>query len=143
VPAIDRSAILGQLPNDDVAKFNTYLNTLVAGEKAFVDAFQNGDKSGIDDAIEKLDQATQVDVKREALRVELKSLLARMKAFDTKMKPVGSQSQRALAKERQKLGSDFGAWQKKVIELVEAEGGKYGVKVVKPGASQPESSNGK
>jgi membrane associated rhomboid family serine protease len=141
--AIDRSVILGQLPNDDVAKFNSYLNTLVAGGKAFVDAFQNGDKSGIDDAIEKLDQATQIDVKREALRVELKSLLARMKAFDTTTKPVGSQSQRALAKERQKLGSDFGAWQKKVIELVEAEGGKYRVKVVKPGASQPESSNSK
>jgi membrane associated rhomboid family serine protease len=142
-PAINRSAMLEQLPGEDAARFDSYMNTLVAGQKAFVDAFNNGDKSGIDNAIEQLDHATQIDGKTEALRVELKSLLIRMKEFDTTTKQGGSQSQRALDKERQKLGSDFGAWQKKVIELVETEGEKYRGRLVKPVPSRPASSNGK
>jgi membrane associated rhomboid family serine protease len=141
--AIVQASTVEQPQDNEGLRFNSFLNAMSAGEAAFVKASRNGDKSGIDDAIEQVDHAPQIEEKTEALRNELKSLLIRMKEFDTSPKQGGGGRQRVLDKEGQALGSDFKAWQAKVVELIKTEGKKYGIELQEPDSSKTDSSNSK
>lgn len=142
LPQLNQPGMIEQQPQDDAAKFASYLDALSAGEEAFANAFFKGDKSGIDPALEQLERAPQIDEKTEALRNEAKSLLMRVKGFDTATKPgAGQRAQEARGKERQKLNSDFESWQKKAVELVKTDGAKYGVRLREPDESKPDSAN--
>jgi rhomboid protease GluP len=143
-PAIDQAALVEQQQDNEASRFNSFLNAMSTGETAFVKASRNGDKSVIDNAIEQVDHAPQIDEKTEALRSELKSLLLRMKEFDASAKQGGGGGRRrARDKEGQALGSDFKAWQQKVVELIKSEGKKYGIELQEPDSSKTGSSNSK
>ncbi|MBA2732764.1 MAG: rhomboid family intramembrane serine protease [Acidobacteria bacterium] len=115
-------------------------NALGAGETAFVNAFNDGDVSGIDAALKQIDSAPRLDEKTENLRGELKSLLARVKSF-VESKPEARKQAPARNKERQKLSTDFTAWQKKQLEWVSTDAESYGLKLQEPNTPQPDSSN--
>jgi hypothetical protein len=149
-PAVDRAAVVEQQPASEAVRFRSFLNAISTGGAAFIEASKGGDRRGIDDAIEELDHAPQIDEKTEALRDELKSLLLRMKGFDASAKPQGGgaatrqrerDNQRARDKAAQALSSDFKAWQEKVIELIKTDGKKYGLKLREPDPSKTEPSN--
>jgi rhomboid protease GluP len=134
------TALVRQSPNTDAISFNSYLEAISKGEEAFVDASNNGDKSKIEGAIIQLNNAPKINEKTDALRDELKSLLTRMKELETKAKQGGNAPPRSSEKEKQKLDSDFEAWQKKVVELIKTEGAKYGIKLTNP--PEKDSPNG-
>ena len=142
-PAVNQAAIVEQQPANEALRFHSFLNAISTGQDAFVEASVNGDKSRLDDAIEQLDHAPQIDEKTEALRSELKSLLVRMKELDASAKSQGGAAtrQRARDKEAHGLGSDFKAWQEKLIEFIKTEGKNYGVKLREPDPSKTNSSN--
>jgi membrane associated rhomboid family serine protease len=140
-PVVDQPATLEHAPEGDTSSFTSYLETLSTGDKAFVKAFNDGDKSGIDSAIEQLDHAPQLSEKSEALRNELKSLLTRVKDADVAAKQRGNG--RARDQERKKLLIDFEAWRKKQVELIKTEGENYGIKLVEPDSPKPDVSKSK
>lgn len=134
-----QAALRELAPSNDPASVRAYLNALGAGEMAFVSAFNDGDVSGIEKALEQLNGAPRLDEKAENLRVELTSLLTRIKAFAEK-KPEGQKKSRALVEERNKLFADFSAWREKQSEWVNTEIEKYGGKLPKsetPQAASP------
>lgn len=114
MPAPVRETMFEQSPERNALR--SFVNALGAGETAFVNAFNEEDASGIDGAIEELDRAPHVNDKSDALRDELKALLARVKELATAPKPQERQRERALI--REKLRLDFQAWQKKEVEWV-------------------------
>lgn len=97
-----------------------YINALEAGETAFVKAYNDYDASGIDGAVEMLDRAPKITDEAGALRDELKSLLARVKGAAAPVKQQTRQQAQARSKEREKLRSDFEAWQQKQLKLSES-----------------------
>jgi membrane associated rhomboid family serine protease len=115
-------------PRGDAASAIAHLNALGAGESAFVNAFNNGDASGIDASLQQIDSAPHLDEKAENLRGELKSLLARAKKF-VETKAEGRKQAQARMQARQKLLTDFTAWQKKQLEWISTEGENYGIKL--------------
>ena len=129
------TAVARQMPQNDAIKFRSYLEAISKGEEAYVDASNNGDKGKIEGAIAQLENAPKIDEQADALRDELKSLLTRMKELETTAKQGGGAPPRSSEKEKQKLDSDFEAWQKKVVELIKTEGAKYGIKLTDPPAT--------
>lgn len=105
-----------------------HFNALGAGYTAFVNAFNHGDVSGIDAALAQIDRAPHLDEKADGLRDELKSLLVRVKKLSA-TKPVGQKQSQAHAQEKQKLITDFAAWQKRQVEWMNAEAENYGIKL--------------
>ncbi len=133
--------------NQPLASNNTesaiaHLNALGTGQTAFVNAFNQGDASGIDAALEQIDNAPRLDEKAEDLRGELKSLLARVRKF-VGTKAEGRTQAQARDKERQKLLTDFTAWQKKQLEWITTEGENYGIKLRESNTSKSDSGNAK
>jgi rhomboid protease GluP len=118
----------------------SHLNALGVGEAAFINAFNNGDVSGIDAALKQIDVAPRLDERAENLRGEMKSLLARIKKF-VEAKPEGRKQLKARAEEKQKLKADFTAWQKKRLEWVSTEGENYGIRLRTPDEPEADSSN--
>ncbi len=115
----------------DKRELVAYINALEAGETAFVRAYNDGDASGIDTAVEMLDRAPKITDEAGALRDELKSLLARVKGAAAPAKQQTRQQAQARSKEREKLRSDFEAWQQKQLKLSES---------LIPNPAQPDSS---
>ena len=138
----DQVAMLEQMRKNETSKFTTYLNALGTGDEAFVNAFNNGDNSGISDAVRQLDEAPPVDEKTDALRDELKGLLTRVDELNTKGKTDGRALQQAREKDRKVLLIDFQAWRKRRRDLIKTEGGRYGVRLKEPPA-QTDSAEGK
>jgi Rhomboid family len=138
-PALDQAAMVEQLRNNEASRFNSFLDALSTGDEAFVKAFNDGDKRGIDSAIEQLDKSPQFGEKADAVRNELKSLLMRVKNTDAAPKQRASQR----GQERKKLLIDFEEWRKQIIELIKTEGENYGVKLREPDSSKTDSSNSK
>jgi rhomboid protease GluP len=117
-----------QAASGNAANAIAHLNALGAGQTAFVKAFNEGDVSGIDKALEELERAPRLDEKTEGLRGELKSLLVRVRKI-AGTKPAGRKQAQALEQEKRKLLTDFEAWQKKQLEWITTEGENYGIKL--------------
>jgi membrane associated rhomboid family serine protease len=130
----DSDSLLNQAATNQSAASNNaenaiaHLNALGAGETAFVTAFNQGDVSGIDAALAQIDRAPHLNETADGLRDELKSLLVRVKKF-AGTKPVGQKQSQAHAQEKQKLLTDFTAWQKKQVEWMNTEAENYGIKL--------------
>jgi membrane associated rhomboid family serine protease len=125
---------------DDASNALSYLNALSAGEGAFVAAYNKGDVSGIQPALEQIENAPRLDEEAEGLRNDLKSLLTRIKEF-TETKPEGQKPAQAREQKakKNKLSSDFVAWQKKQLEWVKTHAEKYGIRLQQPDSSKPDS----
>lgn len=132
-------AFIRQVTNDnDTSGAIAYLNALGSGEGAFVNAFNNGDVSGIDKAIEGLDGAPRLDDKAEGLKNELQALLKRMKPL-AEAKPQGRRQTQAHEQERDRLLKDFSSWQRKQLDWLNTEAGKYGIKLQTKSPPVPEA----
>jgi membrane associated rhomboid family serine protease len=135
------------MPDAKASAFGSNLNAINEAQTAFVKAMNQGDASDLDRAAEGLDAAPRLDDATDALRNELKSLLARAKEFTNAAPQQPSrpsrQQQRAREDERKKLFADFVAWNKKYQEWAEADSRKYGVKLKEPGPVNDNSSSGK
>lgn len=109
----------------DAASALSYLNALSAGEGAFVKAYNKGDISEIQPALEQIENAPRLDEEAEGLHGELKSLLTRIKEF-TETKPEGRKPAQAREQEakKKKLFNDFVAWQKRQLEWVKTNAEK-------------------
>jgi membrane associated rhomboid family serine protease len=134
------AAMTDSATRGDAASAVSHLNALGAGQTAFVNAFNKGDVSGIDGALEQIERAPRLDEKAESLRSEMKSLLVRVKKI-VETKADGRRQAPARDKEKQKLLTDFTAWQKKQFEWIRTEGENYGIKLQESNGSKSDSGN--
>jgi membrane associated rhomboid family serine protease len=119
-PALDAAASRSRsVSGRDVA---AYLEALNGGQQAFLLAFNDKDSRAIDAAIIALDNAPRLDEKADALRDELKSLLARARQL------AASPEQRETER-RKKLRADFRSWQEENIQWAKANREKYNLQV--------------
>lgn len=81
-----------------------------SGEAAAINALNNGDISGIDAGIARLDKLKRDDDETETLHVELKSLLERTRKYVNDYGPPRKMTP-AAAREQRKLVDDFVLWQ--------------------------------
>jgi membrane associated rhomboid family serine protease len=122
-------AASGEVTADgDTSSALSHLNAVAAGEAAFVNAYNDGDARGLEPALAQLEGAPRLDEKAEALRSELKTLLARIKEF-IEAGPTGRKQSRARAEEKRRLFGDFTAWQKKHLEWMRTDAEKYGIRL--------------
>jgi rhomboid protease GluP len=99
-----------------------YLDALNAGQRAFLSAVNDGDKSAIGPAVTTLDSAPRLDEKADALRNELKALLERARERSA------SPEQRETG-QRAKLLTDFRSWQEENIKWAKANQEKYHLQI--------------
>ncbi|MBC7908871.1 MAG: rhomboid family intramembrane serine protease, partial [Pyrinomonadaceae bacterium] len=111
-----------------------HVKAINEGEEAFVNAFNTGDTSKIDSAIQTINDTPSLDKEADALRNELKTLLERVRELDS---PKGKDGKPQPSANRVQLLSDFEAWEKKNTQWVKTAGQKYGLRVdeAKPVAS--------
>lgn len=109
-----------------------YLTALNEGEATFVNAFNNNDLKGVEEARGKLERAPELDKTSAALRDELKDLLARLGRFITNNPDVKKPLPRSALDERKGLGEAFDAWQKKEQDWIVTDGKRYGIELTKP-----------
>jgi rhomboid protease GluP len=103
---------------------DAYLKAIRNGQKAFVRAFNDDDTSAIDPAIAALDSAPRIDEKTDALRDELKALLARAREE-------AASPERRDTGPRERLREDFESWQEENIEWAKANQEKYRLQIDK------------
>jgi membrane associated rhomboid family serine protease len=104
-----------------------YIEAINAGQNALL-AYNRGDGSALDAAAEKLGRAPALTPDADALREELKALVARARqtAGDKSLGP-------AQRGERlRQLDLDFNRWQESFDHWVETEGEEFGIGVQKP-----------
>jgi membrane associated rhomboid family serine protease len=140
----EQEALLQQQADNSTSNVISYLKSLDAGRLALANAYNNGDVSGIESAIEQLDAAPLLDEKAGGLKAELKSMLVRVRELATS-KPDGQKQAKAHASERKKLLADYQLWQNKQLEWIKTDGQKYGIKLQEPkvegeGQSTPDKS---
>jgi hypothetical protein len=123
--------------DESSAKVNAYLKALNDGNLAFVSAFDERNAQHLDDAIKELEGAPHLDEQADALRDELKTLLARARDFISL--PQQQQKTRASQLQQKKFHDDYRAWIQRRNEWVKSEGDRYGIELVNEsneGASQ-------
>jgi hypothetical protein len=116
----ERARTLGKPP---VVPFIEAIN---AGQNALV-AFMRGDAAALGPASEKLEKAPAPSPDAEALRDDLKALVARARdtEADKSLKP-------AARRERiKRLDDDFGAWQERFSQWIDREGEDFGIGIQK------------
>lgn len=118
--------------------FAANLDAVNAAQTTLLNSLKNNDASGIDEAVQTLDQAPRLDAETDALRNDLKSLLARAKAF-VAAAPSKGQPTKARVTEEGKLLKDFQTWQEGYGKWTETESKRYGVELIKK--SQPEQDS--
>jgi rhomboid protease GluP len=111
-----------------------YIEAINAGQNALNAFTKRGDAGALDAAAERLEEAPALTPEADALREELKALVARARATagDT------SSEQGERDKWVRQLASDFGVWQERFSHWVEAEGGELGLSMQKPDAPADE-----
>jgi len=116
-----------------------YLNAINEGQRAFSSA-ANGkvDTVAIDRALEQLDHATGPDETADHLRLELKSLLERMRTVATVDKTRRSNQTSAQAKQ---LVQDFQKWVQDRDQWIKEKGDNYRIELVEPAASDDNSNS--
>jgi len=123
---------------NESAKVTGYLNALNNGDRTFVFAFDERNAQKLNDAIKELDEAPHLDEQADALRDELKSLLARARDF-VSLAPQQQKTRVALV-EQKKILDDYRAWVQKREEWVKSEGDRYGIELVNE-SNEGESQN--
>jgi rhomboid protease GluP len=105
-----------------------FIEAVNAGEDALLLFFNKGDAGQLAPAADKLDKTPSLSSQADALRDELKALVARARAV--------SNDKTLKARERderaRQIGEDYDAWQKRFEQWVNAEGGdEFGIKLQK------------
>jgi rhomboid protease GluP len=91
-----------------------FWNAMNQGQEAFRQATHENDATNIDAAIKGLDEAPAIDVKGDALKNQLKGILARAKTQSTRS------ADAATEKDRLRLDQDFTAWKKEYEEWLKS-----------------------
>jgi rhomboid protease GluP len=107
-----------------------YLNALNEGQRAFRDAATGKlDSAEFDRALENLNQAAGPDETADRLRLELKSLLERIRNLVS----VQAKSRREdYLTQTKQLSQDFQAWVEKRNQWIKDEGDRYGIELAAP-----------
>jgi hypothetical protein len=130
---INAQTVAGRSGGSD--KLTGYLNAINGGQNTFLNALGNGDASGIDEAIKKLEEAEPPEQVSSQLRDELKTLLVRARDFlaETNNGTANTRArQRAHAQRQRELLEQFEAWVEKSNQWVKTEGEKYGISLQEP-----------
>lgn len=117
------------------ADTNSYSEALNGAQRVIVNVLKAWDSSGAEEAAKALEAAPNFDEKADAIRNELKQLLARAQSL-SKTPPDQRTGARARAL-REELAQDLLAWVEKRNAWIKSDGEKYGVRLVEPKA-QPE-----
>jgi membrane associated rhomboid family serine protease len=126
------------------ANFVANLDAVNNAQTAFLKALVDKDTSEIERAVTALDSAPQVDAETDALRGDLKSLLARAKDYAG---GAGGPLQHKEAKAKQKnagmIFKDFEAWHQRYDNWTTNESDKTGVKLVPEASPKQNPTDGK
>jgi membrane associated rhomboid family serine protease len=111
-----------------------YVEAINAGQSALTAYAERGDAGGLEAAAGRLEQAPPLTPQANALRDELKALVARARdeAGDESLKPEGRDER------RRRLEADLHGWQEHFSQWVETEGEEFGVNMQKPDAPADE-----
>lgn len=114
----------------------SFVNAINEGRNTLAIAITKGDASGIDKAIQALEQAPSPDERSGKLRDELKSLLASAREFTAL--PSGTRAQqRTRTQRQQKLVAESKSWVTKFNQWVRTEGDNYGLYIPPPETASP------
>jgi len=104
-----------------------YVEAINDGRNAMVRFFK-GDASALAPAFKKLEDAPALGASADALREDLKSLLARARdlSSDKSLKP------NEREKRTEQIATDFAAWDERFDQWAESEGGDYNIGIQKP-----------
>lgn len=91
-----------------------FWNAMNQGQEAFRQAIHENDVSNIDAATKALDEAPAIDVKGDALKNQLKAILARAKTQSVRSADAASE------KDKLRLDQDFSAWKKEYEEWLKS-----------------------
>jgi len=91
-----------------------FWNAMNQGQEAFRQATHENDASNIEAAIKALDETPSIDVKGDALKNQLKAILARAKTQSARS------ADAAAEKDRLRLDQDFTAWKKEYEEWLKS-----------------------
>jgi membrane associated rhomboid family serine protease len=116
------------LPGKGSSDIQAYVEATNAGRNAFAVGLHNNDPGEIDRAIKQLEGVPSLDEKPDALRNDLKSLLARAQEFASQA-PEQRKTRRAQTQLKELL-ADYQAWEQNFDAWVRAEGANYGLKIV-------------
>ncbi|HEX8173946.1 MAG TPA: rhomboid family intramembrane serine protease [Pyrinomonadaceae bacterium] len=119
----EREAQTKQEAETDIS---AYLNATNEGEAVFINAFNSGDLKGVDKAVEQLKDVSSPDEAANSLRMELVSLLERLRKLQA---AEGKPGNAASTAEREKLKDDFKAWENNHIRWAKENQKKYGLKI--------------
>jgi rhomboid protease GluP len=143
----ESAAVQDQSPGEKaVADFVANLNAVNDAQAIFIKAFDDYDVMGIDGAVAALDNAPHLDDETDAVRSDLKSLLARIKAHasPTLKRPKDRQKNlQARAKEKGGISKDFEAWHEKYEKWTDNESQRLGVTLTKEAPAQQNSPDHK
>jgi hypothetical protein len=118
----ERAKTLGEKP--PVVPFIESIN---AGQNALA-AYFRGDPGALAPAFERLEKSPALSAEADAMREDLKALVARART-DAEEKALDPREREQRLK---RLDQDFGGWQERFAQWVEAEGQDFGVKIQKP-----------
>ena len=113
------------------AIFDANNSAFGAGEVAVINALKKGEVTGIDPAIGQLDKTERFDDQTDALRAELKALLARAAKYVNDTQPPRKLTPDGVAEQR-KLIDDFKLWQTRYDNWFWTEGKQFGVQRPQP-----------
>jgi rhomboid protease GluP len=115
-----------------------FVEAMNAGQAA-LDAYAAGRSALLAPAIQRLEQTPDLNERADALRDELKTLLARARDLAAEQKLPRAEMRRRA----QVLAADYAGWERRFNEWVVSEGGGFGI-VIKdaPPAAQPPEPQG-
>ncbi len=128
-----------------VQDFIANLNAVNDAWAVFLKVAHDYDVSGIDKAVEALDNAPHLDDETQAIRSDLKALLLRLKAHAEPLMKLNReqlkrQDIKRLATEKQKILNDFSSWQKRYEKWTDNESARLGVKLTREETPQQQQS---
>lgn len=113
-----------------------YIEAINSGQSALNAFTERGDAGALETAAERLEQAPALTPEADALREELKALVAR--ARDTASDK--SLEQTARDERLQQLANDLHGWQERFAQWVAAEGAEFRIGMQKPDAPAEEKT---
>jgi rhomboid protease GluP len=139
--SFNKQTLQRTVPGTGGSNISAYVEAMNAGQRAFAVGLDSNDVGEIERAIKQVEAVPSVDEKPDALRNELKALLARAQEFAAQA-PDQRKTRRAQAQLKGLL-TDYQAWEKRFDEWVRTEGERYGLKIVEDTPAPPSSPGGK
>jgi rhomboid protease GluP len=130
--------LAAEMPVNVDPGLSAYVKGMNEGEEQFVKVLNEGDISGVDQAIKDLENAPTLDPTAGRLRDDLKSLLIRSKQISTLDKQQPGES-RAL---KLQLASEYQNWQKQRGDWITANKDKYGLTLSKKPDGKKKGASG-